>query len=176
MKRWLPILLLSISSTAFAEPVAFQDGLKKFLKGKIHEAVEIWTQLANQGDAKSQNQLGQFYLTDHGRRDFDQAVYWYRKAADQGDTDAVRRLENAQELQTTWSTLAREVGAKAAYQTITFREHLHEGEDTNCGFVVEVKTKIVLVQTDDRPRWFKKKNVYLPGTQACVSQPQTPSP
>lgn len=168
MRKWLPILALATPLAAQADPLVFQDGLKKFLKGQINEAVEIWTQLAKQGDAKSQNQLGQFYLTDHDLRDFDQAVYWYRKAADQGDKDSERKLENAQELRAVWSALAKEVGMQAAYKTVTFREHLHEGEDTNCGFVVDVKTKVVLVQTADQPRWFKKDDVYLPGTRNCT--------
>lgn len=169
MKALIAALLLLTPVVAQSEPIVFQDGLKKFLKGRINEAVEIWTQLGKQGDIKSQNQLGQFYLTDHDLRDFDQAVYWYRKAADQGDSYAVRRLENAQELRSTWSTLAKEIGMTAAYRTVTFREHLHEGEDTNCGFVVEVKAKVVLVQTEDRPRWFKKNDVYMPETRTCSS-------
>jgi hypothetical protein len=44
---------------------------------------------AKAGDAKSQYKLGNvYYLGDGVRRDYSQAEFWYRKAAEQGDPDS----------------------------------------------------------------------------------------
>jgi TPR repeat protein len=50
---------------------------------------ETWRPLAEQGDAKAQNRLGEMYHVGHGvTKDKAEAVRWWRKAAEQGDADA----------------------------------------------------------------------------------------
>jgi len=161
-------MLMLISSAAFASPNVFQDGLKFYLKGDIENAVQIWRQLANEGDVKAQKQMGQYYLTDHHHRDYEQAIDWYQRASSQGDLMASKQLNNAKETYATWQVLASEIGSEAAYSTMTFREHLLEGDDTHCGLVVEVKSKVVLIQTDKQPRWFKKDDLYSPDIKSCI--------
>jgi len=167
LRSLITTLLLVISSISYAADQQFKDGLKLYLKGEIENAVQIWNQLAQEGDVQSQKQLGQYYLTDHAHRDYPLAISWYRKAYEQGDYGAMQQLENAEAIYSTWQTLANEIGKEAAYATMTFREHLSEGDNTYCGFVVEVKTKVVLVQTATQPRWFKKDNLYAPGIKRC---------
>ena len=45
---------------------------------------------AEQGDVEDQFALGEYYYRGDKDReqDYEQAVYWYRKAAEQGDADA----------------------------------------------------------------------------------------
>ena len=160
-------ILLAISSLAFAADEQFSDGLKLYLKGEVEQAVQIWNQMAQQGNLQAQIQLGQYYLSDGKQRDYQQAVHWYEMAASQGDKDARQYLDNARTLYNTWRTLADEIGADAAYDTLALREHLHEGDDTQCGFVIEVKNKVALIQTTSQPRWFKKDELYLPGAKGC---------
>ena len=48
---------------------------------------------AEKGDAKAQFHLGECYYKGDGvGQDYKQAVYWWRKAADQGDEDAKNNL------------------------------------------------------------------------------------
>lgn len=48
---------------------------------------------AEQGDAKSQNVVGTYYETGNGfLKDYDKAIYWYTKAAEQGNTNAQYHL------------------------------------------------------------------------------------
>lgn len=162
------IALFLFSSIVFAANQPFKEGLKYYLKGQVHHAVQIWIQLAEQGDVQAQKQLGQYYLTDDDDRDFDKAVDWYTRAAQLGDEEAAGYLKNAEQQRANWKRLAGEVGGQAAYDTVTFREHLVEGDDTHCGFVVDVKSKVVLVQTSAQPRWFKKEDLYLPRTKTCT--------
>ncbi len=161
-------MLLVFSSSVFAGGPAFKDGLKLYLKGEVSQALEIWKKLADAGDVKSQKQLGQYYLTDHEQRNFEQAIEWYRKASLQGDKQAAGYLRNAQAVYASWKELAAELGSEAAYETITFRERLQEGDETHCGFVVEVKSKVVLIQTPGQVRWFRKGNVYRPEDKRCA--------
>jgi hypothetical protein len=160
-------VLLLVCGSVFAANQPFKDGLKYYLKGEVHHAVQIWIDLAKQGDVQAQKQLGQYYLTDDDDRDYNKSIAWYRRAASQGDEEAAGYLKNAEEQLSKWQKLAAEVGHDAAYDTVTLREHLVEGDDTNCGFVVQVKSKVVLVQTAADPRWFKKENLYMPGTKTC---------
>jgi TPR repeat protein len=161
-------VLLVFSSFVFAANQPFKEGLKYYLKGQVHKAVQIWIELGNQGDIQAQKQLGQYYLTDDDDRDFDKAIDWYTRAAQLGDEEAAGYLKNAQQQRSNWTQLANEIGRNAAYDTVTFREHLVEGDDTHCGFVVDVKSKVVLVQTTAQPRWFKKEDLYLPSTKTCT--------
>lgn len=49
---------------------------------------------AEQGDAEAQFALGEYYYhaAEDGAQDYEQAVYWYRKAAEQGHASAQARL------------------------------------------------------------------------------------
>ena len=49
---------------------------------------------AEQGDADAQFALGEYYYrgAEDGVQDYEQAVYWYRKAAEQGYADAQYKL------------------------------------------------------------------------------------
>lgn len=160
-------MLMVFFSAVFSAEAAFKDGLKLYLKGETELAMQIWRKLADEGDVQSQKQLGQYYLTDHEHRDFKQAIEWYRKASSQGDKQAAGYLKNAETIYATWKRLANDVGKDAAYATITFREHLQEGDDTHCGFVVEVKSRVVLVQTSGQARWFRKNDIYRPEDKRC---------
>jgi TPR repeat protein len=51
--------------------------------------------LAKQGNADAQNNLGAVYANNKGTlKDAKQAVYWYQKAADQGQAKAQYNLED----------------------------------------------------------------------------------
>jgi TPR repeat protein len=167
LKKITLIVLILFSSTVIASTPLFKDGLKLYLKGEIDNAVQIWQQLANEGDIQAQKQLGQYYLTDNQHRDYQKAVDWYRRASDQGDPDSGKHLSNALQTYNAWQELSNEIGSDAAYATMAFREHLHEGDDTHCGFVVEVKSNVVLIQTDSQARWFRKGDIYQPEIKNC---------
>lgn len=160
-------ILLVFSTTLCAGTPLFKDGLKLYLKGDIENAIQLWHQLADDGDLQAQKQLGQYYLTDDQHRDFEQAIDWYRRASTQGDKDSIFHLQNALQMYDIWRSISSEIGADAAYSTMEFREHLHEGDDTQCGFVVEVKSNVVLLQTKSQPRWFRKDDLYPPDVKHC---------
>jgi len=171
IRRIVIISLLTITCSAvYGADTEFKDGLSLYLKGEVEKAVEIWKIIGEKGDVQAQKQLGQYYLADHEYRDYQKAIDWYSKAVSQGDREAAGYLKNAEAQLAKWKKLANELGQQAAYETITFREHILEGDDTHCGFVIEVKSKVVLVQTSKNPRWYKKNDLYPPATKQCSSQ------
>ena len=57
------------------------------------EALKLFRQAAEQGDAWAQANLGVMYETGKGvSRDYDEAVKWYTLAAEQGNAKAKERL------------------------------------------------------------------------------------
>ena len=64
---------------------AFEDALAAYNRSDYAEALRLWRALAKQGDASAQDRLADMYYVGDGvPRDDAQAVYWYRKAAEQG--------------------------------------------------------------------------------------------
>jgi len=83
----LAFLFLAPSS-ALAD--SFEDGLAAYKRQDYVAALALWRPLAEQGDPRAQNALGDLYGTGKVRvsqnRDegYAEAVKWYRKAAEQG--------------------------------------------------------------------------------------------
>lgn len=85
----LLILLISASSADPASGGPFDDGIAAYERGDYATAFRLMKPLAEQGDAKSQHNLGVMY--DYGRgvpQDNTKAVKWYRRAAGQGIPEA----------------------------------------------------------------------------------------
>lgn len=77
------VLALALIGTAIAGP--FEDGQAAYRRDDYAEAVRLWGQLADQGNARAQFSIGRMYYIGQGvLRDNAKADAWYRKAADQG--------------------------------------------------------------------------------------------
>jgi TPR repeat protein len=62
-------------------------------RGRCEEAFSLYQQLADQGHAKAQFNLGVMYdRGQHVVQDYAQAVFWYQKAAEQGNANAQYNL------------------------------------------------------------------------------------
>jgi len=88
---YLSIILLSLlSAPAYAD---FRDGLQAYRDSDYTAAFEAWLPLAEDGDAKSQNNLGILYRKGRGvGKDSGQAFHWYESAAKQGFAKAQYNL------------------------------------------------------------------------------------
>ncbi len=68
-------------------------GVVAYLMGAYAAALREWRPLAEQGNAKAQNNLGNMYYKGRGvPQDYPEAVKWYRKAAEQGHAMAQYNL------------------------------------------------------------------------------------
>lgn len=79
------ILAVVLVSLAVPANAGFDEGQTAFDRGDFAAALKEWRPLAEQGDARAQNELGKMYWEGQGTsRDEVEAVKWWRKAAHQG--------------------------------------------------------------------------------------------
>ncbi len=84
---FVAVALFVGSMTAHAADL--DAGVKAHERGDYTTAIQIFQQLANQGNASAQNALGNMYHDGKGvPQDYAVAVGWYQNAADQGDAEA----------------------------------------------------------------------------------------
>lgn len=107
MKHIIRILLAVALLIAVPTTMNAQNPKGKTTKGKVttkakttttNNHIDIVKKDAQKGDVLSQSLLGYYYY--YGKevtQDSKQAVYWYRKAAEQGDEDAKELLEEVEE-------------------------------------------------------------------------------
>lgn len=165
--KWVILFTLLAGSAVMADDNVFQTGLRSYLKGDVSKSVAIWEDLARNGDLKSQKQLGHIYYERDDLKDYDKSLYWYQKAIDQGDQDARNKMQRVKEEHDAWQSIANRYGRQVAAETIHLRANLHEGVMTNCGMVIEARSKIAYIQTHSLARWYLKDELYVPGVKQC---------
>ena len=83
------LLALGLSEPVLAGPLEDADAAHN--KQDYATVLRLLRPLAEQGDARAQNNLGAMYDKGQGvPKDYVQAVKWWRLAADQGDARATR--------------------------------------------------------------------------------------
>jgi hypothetical protein len=84
MKKWIlfiATILLLCSSVTKAD--VLEDGIEAHHKGNYAQALELLRPIAEEGDARAQGLLGGMYGQGKGiTQDYQQAVKWYRLAAE----------------------------------------------------------------------------------------------
>lgn len=91
MKKILFCLSLLLSGAAHADSLAQADAL--FAKKSYPEALQMYTKLANGGNAEAQLHVGEMYLYgEAGTVDLPKAEIWFKKSAAKGNKTAVAAL------------------------------------------------------------------------------------
>ena len=87
------VLYANVALSA-ADPLI--DAMRAIESGRHTQAVKMLTPLASAGNSLAQYRLGTLYYQGHGvPEDEKQAVYWWKKAAAQGYTEAMFQLGSA---------------------------------------------------------------------------------
>ncbi|NOX76322.1 MAG: sel1 repeat family protein [Gammaproteobacteria bacterium] len=85
---WVVGFFVVVTMTPMAQ-AGFDEAVAAANDGKYGIAFKEFSALAEQNDARAQQALGWMYYEGQGRaRDYQQAAFWYRKAADQGNVTA----------------------------------------------------------------------------------------
>lgn len=92
MKKTLCCLVLMLSGVAHADELADANAL--FEKKSYPQALQLYTKLANGGNAEAQLHMGQMYFYgEAGTVDLAKAEAWFRKSAAKGNKTAAASLE-----------------------------------------------------------------------------------
>lgn len=95
MKKIVVCLSLLFCSVAYADDLA--NANKLYESKSYAKALQLYTRLANAGNAEAQYRLSEIYQgSDAAPADPAKADAWLRKAAAKGQKDAVAKLESAQ--------------------------------------------------------------------------------
>jgi len=87
------IMLLALVCSEPGLAASMEDGQAAYNAGDYKTALEIWQPLADQGNARAQNNLGVMYENGKGvPQNIAEAVRWYRLAAQQGYAGAQNNL------------------------------------------------------------------------------------
>lgn len=92
----LAFALLPALSAPPAAATPLDDALKVLEAGNNPKAVEVLTQIANEGNALAQLRLGDLYF--HGKgvaEDENKAVQWWKKSAASGNAEAMYQIAHA---------------------------------------------------------------------------------
>lgn len=97
LHRLLFVLVVTFGFAAIpaaADPLV--DALRAIESGRHKQAVQMLTPLANSGNALAQYRLGMLYYNGQGvGEDEKLAIYWWKKAAAQGNVESMFQLGSA---------------------------------------------------------------------------------
>jgi hypothetical protein len=90
---WIAIAALAFGLGGSANAAPMEDGQTAYNSGDYATALLLWRPLAEQGNARAQNNLGVMYENGKGvSQNINEAVKWYRLAAEQGYAGAQNNL------------------------------------------------------------------------------------
>ena len=92
----LACTLLPALSAPAAAATPLDDALKVLEAGSSPKAVEVLTQIANDGNPQAQLRLGELYF--HGKgvtEDENMAIFWWKKSAASGNAEAMYQIAHA---------------------------------------------------------------------------------
>lgn len=94
VRTLITALVVTVSNTATANPLA--EAIQAIDSGHQKQAAQLLTPLANAGNSTAQFRLGMLYYMGQGvPEDENQAVFYWKKAANQGSVDAMFHLGSA---------------------------------------------------------------------------------
>ena len=86
-------LLFAASEIAWAQSADVQRAIDAYNEGDYAAAMAVWEPLANQGNRDAQFAMGVLYYEGHGvNKNLDEALAWFRKAADSEHPTAMFNL------------------------------------------------------------------------------------
>lgn len=144
---------------AFALPAtadALSDGLQAYESGRYGQAIRLLTPLADQSNSQAQFRLGMMHYHGQGvPEDEKLAVYWLRKAALQGHTEAMFELGNAYLLGREAAKLVPDPDREAALWYFQAASSGHAEAQYHLGLLF-LAGKGVIESRKEALGWFKK--------------------
>ena len=114
--RHIFFFLLIVMLSPISWGADYNKGVDAYERGDYATALREWTPLAEQGDPVAQHALGWMYANGKGvEKNLTEAMKWYRKAAEQGNENALNNLNEKRDFEL--NTRLRCAGASRTAQT-----------------------------------------------------------
>lgn len=98
--RHIFFFLLIVMLSPISWGADFNKGVHAYERGDYATALREMTPLAGQGDANAQHALGVMYDNGKGvEKNLTEAMKWYRKAAEQGNENALNNLNEKRDFE-----------------------------------------------------------------------------
>jgi TPR repeat protein len=146
--------LLVLAPSAGADALA--DGLQAYEAGRYSEAIKLLDPPANQSNSEAQFRVGIMHYHGKGVPESEkQGVYWLRKAAEQGHTEAMFELGNAYLLGHDAAKLVRDPDREAALWYFRAASAGHAEAQYQLGLLF-LAGKGVVDSRKEAIKWFRK--------------------
>lgn len=152
--RLLLAISLALPLSAIGEPL--QEAQQAYEAGHYSQAIQLFRPLASQSNSQAQFRLGMMYYHGQGvPEDEKLAVYWLKKAATQGQVDAMFELGNAYLLGNQAAKLVSDPDREAALWYFQAASAGHSEAQYHLGLLF-LAGKGVIESHKDAVVWFRK--------------------
>lgn len=152
-------LCVIVCLVVFARSVVadeLSDGIKAYEAGRYTQAVQLLSPLATQSNSQAQFRVGMMHYHGQGvPEDEKVAVYWLKKAAGQGHTDAMFELGNAYLLGNQAAKLVPDPDREAALWYFQAASTGHADAQYHLGLLF-LAGKGVIESRKEAMGWFRK--------------------
>ena len=108
---------------------AVDDAKSSYENGDYRQALKILTPLAEKGIATAQYDIAGMYENGEGvTQNYQEALKWYRLAAEQGNTKAIAHLKILEAILATQNTAPQESRSKQPHQLVGFKTDTKQAE------------------------------------------------
>lgn len=165
--RFLSVFVGVVLLAGAAVAASNKDGVEALKRGDHATALQIFTELANEGNKFSQFNLGRMYDEGDGvAQDYEEAAKWYRRAAEQGSAMADYNLLLLEEKLAS-SNAPRVLSDDAKPRDTKSSDSLDD--DPSC---IRHDTWILVAAVDEDDSYFDLRNEFL-GKPAKAARSET---
>ena len=148
------LVLCTFSAASHADPLA--DALHALEAGRHKQGVQMLTPLANSGNALAQYRLGMLYYHGQGvSEDESLAIYWWKKAAAQGNVESMFQLGSAYLFGTQTAKMVADPDRESATWYFQAASAGHAEAQYHLGLLF-LAGKGVVDSRQEAARWFQK--------------------
>lgn len=159
LHRLLSVVLVMCAFTAPAQADSLADALHTLEAGRHTQGFQMLIPLANSGNVLAQHRLGMLYYHGQGvSEDENLAIYWWKKAAAQGNVESMFQLGSAYLFGSQTAKMVADPDREAATWYFQAASAGHAEAQYHLGLLF-LAGKGVVESRQEAARWFQKAAV-----------------
>lgn len=156
LHRLFSVMLVISTFTVAAHADSLDDALQALEAGRHKQGLQMLTPLANSGNVLAQYRLGMLYYHGQGiSEDENRAIYWWKKAAAQGNVESMFQLGSAYLFGSQTAKMVADPDREAAIWYFQAASAGHAEAQYHLGLLF-LAGKGVIDSRQEAVRWFQK--------------------